>query len=78
MDVGCGSGYLTVAMGRMVEPKGRVVGIDIVKPLVALARKNIAKADGDLLEKGGCVGGWMKSGWMKGWWMDVYEWWIQW
>ncbi|GAB5036588.1 protein-l-isoaspartate(d-aspartate) o-methyltransferase-like [Nannochloropsis oceanica] len=62
MDVGCGSGYLTVAMGRMVEPKGRVVGIDIVKPLVALARKNIAKADGDLLEKGvvtlECQTGW--------------------
>jgi hypothetical protein len=36
----------------MVEPNGRVVGIDIVKPLVSLARKNIAKADGDLLEKG--------------------------
>ena len=52
MDVGCGSGYLTAAMGRMVEPNGRVVGIDIVKPLVSLARKNIAKADGDLLEKG--------------------------
>jgi len=52
LDVGCGSGYLTAAMARMVEPKGRVVGIDIVKPLVSLAKNNIEKADDDLLTKG--------------------------
>lgn len=39
-------------MARMVEPKGRVVGIDIVKPLVSLAKSNIEKADDDLLTKG--------------------------
>ncbi|TFJ83268.1 hypothetical protein NSK_005430 [Nannochloropsis salina CCMP1776] len=62
LDVGCGSGYLTAAMARMVEPKGRVVGIDIVKPLVSLAKSNIEKADDDLLTKGvvtlECKTGW--------------------
>ena len=44
--MGVGSGYLAAAMGRLVEPGGHVHGIDIVKPLVALAKENIQKADG--------------------------------
>jgi protein-L-isoaspartate O-methyltransferase len=52
LDVGCGSGYLTAAMGRMVTPQGRVHGIDIVPALVKLTRENMMKADRDLLDKG--------------------------
>ena len=60
LDVGCGSGYLTAALGRLVDQrgpisplnKGRVYGIDIVKPLVDFACDNIRKNDKDLLESG--------------------------
>lgn len=62
LDVGCGSGFLTSAFGYLVnrgaqgpiQPlmKGRVWGIDVVPELVILSRKNIMKADKDLLESG--------------------------
>lgn len=62
LDVGCGSGYLAAAFGRLVDrgsqgpiyplSKGRVWGIDIVPELVTLSRKNIMKADADLIHSG--------------------------
>ena len=52
LDVGCGSGYLTAAMGRMVGSQGKVVGLDYVRGLTDLTTKNIKKSDGDLLESG--------------------------
>jgi SAM-dependent methyltransferase len=36
-DIGCGGGALTIALGRAVGSKGRVVGIDLSAPLVELA-----------------------------------------
>lgn len=52
IDVGCGSGALTVAAARIVAP-GRVTGVDLSRPLLALAKERIV-ADGltnvDVLE----------------------------
>ena len=55
LDVGCGSGYMCAAMGRMVSEggaKGKVVGIDYITPLVELSAGNMAKADQDLVTNG--------------------------
>lgn len=48
LDVGCGSGYLSACMGRMVGPKGCVIGIDHLQPLVSIAKSNVSKSDADL------------------------------
>ena len=57
LDVGCGSGYLTSCLGRLVHEhqnslglKGRVYGIDILPKLVELSKYNAQKADSDLME----------------------------
>merc|ERR1719326_1255043 len=50
LDVGCGSGYLCACMARMVGPKGLVIGVDHLVPLVSLATDNVKKADADLLD----------------------------
>lgn len=60
---GCGSGYLTAAMGRLLKPKhddeepilgvsGKVYGMDVHERLVEKTRTNIMKDDSDLLESG--------------------------
>merc|ERR1712046_552145 len=49
LDVGCGSGYLSACMSRMVGPHGLVLGVDHLVPLVELAISNIRKSDSDLL-----------------------------
>ncbi|KAG7371051.1 protein-L-isoaspartate O-methyltransferase [Nitzschia inconspicua] len=65
LDVGCGSGYLTAALGRWVSSKhdvpgsgnilgvrsGKVFGIDVHQDLVDLTKENIRKQDGDLLQR---------------------------
>uniref|UniRef100_K3WFY6 Protein-L-isoaspartate O-methyltransferase n=1 Tax=Globisporangium ultimum (strain ATCC 200006 / CBS 805.95 / DAOM BR144) TaxID=431595 RepID=K3WFY6_GLOUD len=52
LDVGAGSGYLTACLGRMVEDRGgRVFGIERIPELVAFAKKNIERADRDLIDK---------------------------
>jgi len=50
LDIGCGSGYLSACMARMVGPSGLVIGVDHLTPLVDLAITNIKKADADLLD----------------------------
>jgi len=62
LDVGCGSGYLTTVLGRLVDQgqrgpihplsKGHVFGIDIIPGLVQLSETNIRKANEDLLNSG--------------------------
>lgn len=62
LDVGCGSGYLTAALGRLVDDSngkqpivgkgGKVYGIDVYPDLVDMTRENIHKEDGDLLKNG--------------------------
>ncbi|KAF9384601.1 hypothetical protein CPB97_005533 [Podila verticillata] len=52
LDVGSGSGYLTVCMAEMVGPQGHVVGVDHIPELVELAKKNTAKDHAEFLETG--------------------------
>lgn len=56
LDVGCGSGYLTAAFGRLVDrngpvsqlSKGKVFGIEVFPELVEYSKNNIMKQDKDL------------------------------
>lgn len=46
LDVGCGSGYLTAALARLVGDRGLVVGIDRFQALVDRSRGNIEASFG--------------------------------
>lgn len=52
LDVGSGSGYLTVCMALMVGSTGRAIGIDHIPELVNYSRENVLKDKPDLLESG--------------------------
>lgn len=56
LDVGSGSGYLSVAFGRLLAimgiADGKVFGIDVVEDLVDTSLQNVKKEDGDLLSSG--------------------------
>ncbi|VDK77903.1 unnamed protein product [Litomosoides sigmodontis] len=52
LDIGSGSGYLTVCMALMVGRRGKVIGIDHIKELVDLSITNINKHHSDLLTDG--------------------------
>jgi SAM-dependent methyltransferase len=41
LDVGCGVGATTIALGRHVGPMGTVIGIDDAGPLVEVARRKV-------------------------------------
>jgi len=42
IDIGCGCGDTTLALGRAVGPQGRVLGIDVSAPMLARARARLA------------------------------------
>lgn len=44
LDIGCGTGATTIAAARRAGPEGRVTGIDISEPMLALARERAARA----------------------------------
>jgi protein-L-isoaspartate(D-aspartate) O-methyltransferase len=58
LDVGCGSGYLVTAFGRLIDQngpipplaKGRVFGLEVIPRLTKLSTVNILKEDKDLLD----------------------------
>uniref|UniRef100_A0AAV2K6B2 Protein-L-isoaspartate(D-aspartate) O-methyltransferase n=1 Tax=Knipowitschia caucasica TaxID=637954 RepID=A0AAV2K6B2_KNICA len=52
LDVGSGSGILSVCFARMVGPKGKVIGIDHIQELVDDSIKNVKKDDPSLLTSG--------------------------
>jgi protein-L-isoaspartate(D-aspartate) O-methyltransferase len=52
LDVGSGSGYLTACMARLVQPGGKVIGVEHIPQLVDLSLKNIAKNGRSLLDDG--------------------------
>ncbi|XP_078798728.1 protein-L-isoaspartate(D-aspartate) O-methyltransferase isoform X3 [Oryzias latipes] len=61
LDVGSGSGILSVCFARMVGPKGKVIGIDHIKELVDDSINNVKKDDSSLITSGriklkGCRG----------------------
>ena len=50
LDIGFGSGYLTVAMSKMMKDNGKVVGIEHIKELCNFAKENISKNHKNLLD----------------------------
>lgn len=50
LDVGFGSGYLTVAMSKMMNDKGCVIGIEHIKDLYNLGLNNICKHHKNLID----------------------------
>ena len=50
LDIGFGSGYLTVAMSKMMNDKGCVVGIEHIKNLYNFGAQNIKKNHKNLLD----------------------------
>ena len=56
LDIGSGSGYLTHVLANLLGQEGRVVGIDHIKELVEMSRKNMAKsAAGKEMQESGKV-----------------------
>lgn len=51
LDVGSGSGYLTVCMAEMVGAEGRAVGVEHIPELVELAKKNTQKDHPQFLQE---------------------------
>lgn len=45
LDIGSGSGYLTMVLANLIGDKGRVVGIDHIQGLVDMAVKNTRKSE---------------------------------
>ncbi|KAK6346041.1 hypothetical protein TWF730_010374 [Orbilia blumenaviensis] len=43
LDVGSGSGYLVAVIAHMIQPSGKVVGIEHIQPLVDLSISNLRK-----------------------------------
>jgi protein-L-isoaspartate(D-aspartate) O-methyltransferase len=52
LDVGSGSGYLTACMARLVQPGGKVIGIEHIPELVDLSLKNISRNGYSLVQDG--------------------------
>uniref|UniRef100_A0AAY4CN36 Protein-L-isoaspartate O-methyltransferase n=1 Tax=Denticeps clupeoides TaxID=299321 RepID=A0AAY4CN36_9TELE len=52
LDVGSGSGILSVCFARMVGAKGKVIGIDHIKELVDDSVNNVKKDDPSLISSG--------------------------
>ena len=50
LDIGSGSGYLTVAMSKMMNDKGNVIGIEHIKDLYDWGMNNINKHHKNLIE----------------------------
>ncbi len=44
VDVGCGAGQTTLALGQAVGPTGAIMGLDISRPLLDLARRRAAES----------------------------------
>ena len=44
VDIGCGMGYFTIGLARMVGPDGRVIAVDLQKEMLARAGKRLEKA----------------------------------
>lgn len=44
VDVGCGSGYFTVPLARMVGPEGRVLAVDLQEEMLAGVRRRAERA----------------------------------
>jgi len=52
LDVGSGSGFLCACFARMMDDNGKVIGIDIVEPLVQWSIENLNRDDSLMLQSG--------------------------
>ncbi|KAF9104946.1 hypothetical protein BGX27_009867 [Mortierella sp. AM989] len=52
LDIGSGSGYLTVCMAQMVGPQGHVIGVEHIPELVDQATKNTMKDHPEYIQEG--------------------------
>lgn len=43
LDIGCGMGYFTLALARMVGPEGRVIAVDLQEQMLRRVRKRAAR-----------------------------------
>ncbi len=48
LEVGCGTGSLTLAAKRQVGPSGRVVGIDIISAMIEISQRKAEQAHADI------------------------------
>ena len=48
LEVGCGTGTLTLATKRQAGPSGKVFGIDIIPGMIELSRRKAAQAQADI------------------------------
>lgn len=46
-DIGCGMGYFTIAMAKIVGPSGTVLAVDLQQKMLDIMRKRAAKAGVD-------------------------------
>jgi ubiquinone/menaquinone biosynthesis C-methylase UbiE len=44
LDVGCGEGYFTIELARLVGPAGRVIAVDIQEHMLKVARRRARRA----------------------------------
>lgn len=44
IDLGCGMGYFSVAMAKMVAPDGKVIAVDLQRQMLAKARQRAERA----------------------------------
>jgi ubiquinone/menaquinone biosynthesis C-methylase UbiE len=57
LEVGCGTGTLTLAAKRDVGPAGRVVGIDIIPGMIELSQRKAAQANEEITFQQGSIDG---------------------
>ena len=55
LDVGSGSGFLTVALSKMTNDNGTIVGIEHIPQLYDFGIANVKKNHGNLLENGNVI-----------------------
>ena len=44
VDIGCGLGYFSIALAKIVEPTGRVIGLDVQGQMISRARRRAERA----------------------------------
>jgi len=45
VDIGCGLGYFSLALARLVGPEGKVIALDVQKQMIDHARKRATRED---------------------------------
>ena len=45
LDIGCGTGFITISVAKAVGKNGKVIGVDISEGMLKKARENLSKAE---------------------------------